>query len=89
MRMCVNPCVCVNGYHCDGLESQPVHNVVLLPLFIGLYTLRMPRTGQRLPRTFGLQLATLECIGPVSGSRYMAKLRATGAEWGLDTTLIF
>ena len=23
-------------------------------------------------------------IGPVSGSRYMARLRATGADWGLD-----
>ena len=23
-------------------------------------------------------------VGPVSGSRYMARLRATGADWGLD-----
>ena len=28
-------------------------------------------------------------IGPVSGSRYMARLRATGADWGLDTRIIF
>ena len=26
-------------------------------------------------------------IGPVSGSRYMARLRATGADWGLDTRI--
>ena len=26
-------------------------------------------------------------IRPVSGSRYMAKLRATGADWGLDTKI--
>ena len=26
-------------------------------------------------------------IGPVSGSRYMAILRATGADWGLDTRI--
>ena len=28
-------------------------------------------------------------IGPVSGSQYMARLRATGADWGLDTRIIF
>ena len=28
-------------------------------------------------------------IGPVSGSRYIARLRATGVEWGLDTRIIF
>ena len=28
-------------------------------------------------------------IGHVSGSRYMARLRATGADWGLDTRIIF
>ena len=28
-------------------------------------------------------------IGPVSGSGYMARLRATGADWGLDTRIIF
>ena len=27
------------------------------------------------------------CIGPVSGSRYMARLRATGADRGLDTRI--
>ena len=26
-------------------------------------------------------------IGPVSGSRYMARLHATGADWGLDTNI--
>ena len=26
-------------------------------------------------------------IGPVNGSRYMARLRATGADWGLDTRI--
>ena len=25
----------------------------------------------------------------LSGSRYMARLRATGADWGLDTRIIF
>ena len=28
-------------------------------------------------------------IGHVTGSRYMARLRATGADWGLDTRIIF
>ena len=28
-------------------------------------------------------------IVPVSGSRFMARLRATGADWGLDTRIIF
>ena len=28
-------------------------------------------------------------IRPVNGSRYTASLRATGADWGLDTRIIF
>ena len=28
-------------------------------------------------------------IGPVSVSRYMAKLRAIGTDWGQDTVMIF
>ena len=30
-----------------------------------------------------------EAIRPVTGSRYMARLHATGADWGLDTRIIF
>ena len=28
-------------------------------------------------------------IGPANGSLYMARLRATGADWGLDIRIIF
>ena len=31
----------------------------------------------------------VQVVGHVSGSRYMARLRATGADWGLDTRIIF
>ena len=37
---------------CDGLERQPVQNVVLLQFIIGLYNLRKTRTCQRLAHTF-------------------------------------
>ena len=30
---------------------------------------------------------TIDRIGPVIGSRYMARLPATGADWGLDTRI--
>ena len=33
--------------------------------------------------------ALLEVIRPVSGSRYMENLHVTGADWGLDTRIIF
>ena len=50
----------------DGLKRQPVQNVVLLPLIIGLCLLPMTRACQRLvARAFGPQLTSLECIsGP-------------------------
>ena len=45
---------------CDGLERQPVQNVVLLITFIiGLCILRMTRTCQRLAGTFGSQLSNV------------------------------
>ena len=41
------------------------------------------------PRTDCHVMRCAFLIGPASGSRYMARLRATGADWGQDTIRIF
>ena len=37
----------------------------------------------------GTKMGGKQPIRHVSGSRYMARLHATGANWGLDTTIPF
>ena len=52
----------INENRCDGLEHLPVQNIVLLPFIIGVCILRMTPTCQRLARTVGLQLTSLELV---------------------------
>ena len=74
--MCVCVCVCarasvrlrvcvIRSYQqdrCDGLERQPVQNVVLLPFIAGLCLLHMTRSCQRLAHAFCPQFTSLECL---------------------------
>ena len=41
------------------------------------------------PKRFRAHDANTAFIGPVSGSRYMARFQATGVDWSLDTRIIF
>ena len=69
---------CINSTAAQSLPNRPANSQ-----FVGLSFTAI--------RSFFYinQPAETADIGPVSGSRYVPRLRVTGADWGLDTRIIF
>ena len=78
-RSCFFTC-CVNFLHDIKTCNKQVESKVYPPstFYLAFH-----------PKRFRAREANTAFIGPVSGSRYMARLHATGADWGLDTRIIF